>query len=379
MYETPSRAPRLRDFATVRLQELQHEQRGSLEDCLRARVPVDCRYSFGLDTPFADQPTDAQATIESSYGIARAWSSVGGRYSKYGHENQDGYAILATKNMFYTAVLDGAGGSEDGSVASRIGLMESVTALLRRQSNVALDQEHFANLRTHEIEHDLIHRPTRSLQRLTRHRIKQTGKQSTGAHGAVAGVLRLDVETHVRTFIYALGDSRVIQLRAGSIVDRGTTWFMNRAGYNAAIAGDPGLYWKSRDDQFEMLSALGTDQTRGGLLDPKDIGAREIEAESGDAFLLFTDGLGDLITDYEIQLLARSSSLSNGAIDADALHLRLRQLAQLRNESTARGVNLHLSPQEICHFIVNPLTYHRGYPETYPCADNQALITVQIP
>lgn len=358
-------------------------------------------FSFDAERPFEEQSQDVEGTFVSPLGTVSAWTSAGGPYSKYGDTNEDAYGIFSSGDILHLVLADGAGGSASGKVASRLSVVATHALLAELQAQEETWMSDLQALRRkgerpplNRLQRLLVQRVSKELMRVVTLQQKANREffedegldpdtvSTPGIYGTVAGVLRVQVlgMESPRTFVYARGDTRVIQLRGDRMVDAGTTWFLNKAGYDAAARGDAASYWKNPDDHSQLLAALGTEGLDMNLRE-EDIALTETDTKPGDVFLLIGDGIGDIVTDYEIRQIARSCMNAQGLVDDVLLLQRIRVLSALRNASApGTSISLQLSETERTWLTLNEIYYAQNGKEiTLSGADNQTALVLRIP
>lgn len=377
MFEHPKRPESLALIATRRINDLRDTIEENKLFFLREGSPLpSIAFSFDPIIPFEPSFRDVHHSHNGTIATAEAWTSAGGVHSKYYEKNEDAFLTIETPSFFASVVVDGAGGTEDGAVASRLAIMETAAMLLDEAVFIRLGSTSFEAITESHLTHRLLVRLMRSLDERTAEWNAVNGTNLNGADGTIAGLLRFKAKTGFRTFVFARGDARIIQLRQGGIVPEGTTWFMNRSGYAALQKNKPEEYWKMRDTQHLLLTSISSE-----LPDPSSkiyhhFSAQEIEASSGDRFVLYSDGVGDLVTDFEIERRAKTHFVR--ASKLCMFHDQLVALAQRRNESGEEGVTLALSKEDETSFVLNGPVWVDGRMLLRPAADNQTLISVEI-
>ncbi len=204
-------------------------------------------------------------------GRVDASTSIGGPRSKY-EVNEDGFVIHANERELGVIVCDGAGGSGEGALATKIAsetfqesmhegddLMDAFDAI---SENVLRDGNggYLAACALHALK-----RPD--------------------------GVIRVNVANS--------GDTKILTIRDGKRLDAGTTTLQN-FGQSSVKAGliEPWKYYTYKL-QNQLTGSLGAGKT------PEPPEFRAFDHQKGDQSLLAGDGLWDLMSEYEILQLAQ--------------------------------------------------------------------------
>jgi len=218
--------------------------------------------------------------------------------------NEDSMRIDVDRGLFLVA--DGMGGHGHGDVASRVAIEAIIDhmnrAFERWENGEGLDDAGERQLAV-ELEYS-IHAAHRSVVGAVADDHSLAGMGTTVV-GLIAGSGSVAV-AHV-------GDSRVYLLRSGTmeLVTEDHTWVNEqvKAGY---LSQDQA---RSHPLKSVVTRAVGGDHAI-------EVDVRELPVESGDVFLLCSDGLTTMLTDDEIE----SQLTSGGSLDD-----RCRRLVDLAN------------------------------------------------
>jgi len=219
---------------------------------------------------------------------AVARSFAGGR-----DYNEDFAAVERADGAWCLVLSDGAGGHADGALAARTAVEKICQGFRARPPADAADLAELL-LDAHEA--------VLAAQRSARGRAQ--------AMHATIVVLAIDTRRD-RALWGHVGDSRLYLLRRGRVVamtrDDSVVQWMVDSGYLDAEAA------RSHPRKNRLLAALGADVE----LKPT-VRAEPLALESGDAFLLCTDGWWDAVASAEIEAQLRRARSVEGWIDAMA-------------------------------------------------------------
>lgn len=199
----------------------------------------------------------------------------GGPRSKYDFNNQDGFYVGVKDRRVVAAIFDGAGGSGNGELAACAGIAGLADSALRKQRNIwdaaeAVDEK-----------------------------VRQAAKG-----GFAAGVL-IDIVTSQEgkkmVDLAWAGDSKAMTMRNGAKLEAGTSTLQN----SAQVAVDKGEI-EPRDYYNDWRQSSLTSDFGGTKL---QLGRKSFQAEEGDILIAGTDGLWDLVSEYEILQLAKQYPL----------------------------------------------------------------------
>jgi serine/threonine protein phosphatase PrpC len=224
-----------------------------------------------------------------------ALSSVGRR-----DNNED--AVLHAPELGLFAVADGMGGYEGGEVASQLAIV-ALEETYRRMRN---DTEATFPWRLDgdkTLEENLL---VAALRLANRAIVSQrTGRLRDMGSTVVALAL---CESGV--VIAHVGDSRIYRLRGGELtqltVDHSLFEEVRRSGIETAMRS-------KRDCSFANVITRAL-----GLPDRAEPEVRTLPVESGDLFLLCSDGFSDPLPDAEIEKLLRDAVADGGALHKNA-------------------------------------------------------------
>jgi len=205
-------------------------------------------------------------------GRVDAVTSIGGPGSKYKH-NEDAFVIHSDKNSLVVAVLDGAGGSGNGELASRIG-SEAFLGTVQKGDDL-LDA---FDVVSQEVQEEA-----------------RGGYLTATALHAV----RLK-EGGVRINVATSGDSKVLTIRNGERLPEGTTDFQNMAQLAVTTHGiEP---WEYYNHKFLAVITGGLGIGKSTIEPPI---FKQFDHMEGDVSILASDGLWDSVSEYEVIELSK--------------------------------------------------------------------------
>ncbi len=339
--------------------------------------PPNRQRSFDERDPWNGDLDQESAPYER--GNIRGWAttSKGGPMSRY-TMNEDVFTAYEAPHASLLTVIDGGGGSSSGRAASILSAL-----LLER----ALDQQVLDDPDGHPTPQSL----DILLTRINRALVAQGGQwvdeegSAIRLFGTIAGVCFLQNEEgeaeHMITF--ARGDARVLVIREGVILQDASSWFQNQAGVLALGKNDPSLYWDAyRDHHSRLWSGLGVSQDawNGAVQEPWKNTARVINVQKGDIVLLYTDGVGDVVTDFELQTWAKVAHRLGTERGSAWLHQKIQQTVEERSGAGFdEEVRIQPSEHRDAYIVPNPQYRHEdGTPKNLPSADNYTLATYVV-
>jgi len=230
--------------------------------------------------------------IEAPGACIYGETNAGGPNSKY-TKNEDTVLLQVDGNRIRIGVIDGAGGSSDGRTAS------------------ALANAVFMNRGRHDSGHllDDARRVTEVIQK--------------NANGAFATGVVVEMFLDGTVNMVAAGDTKAMTVRRGQKVPEGTTTMHNRV--QKLIDHDiikPWDYYTHPSNNI-ITNAMGIPENKGQ--DP--FSEYTFQSEPEDIIILGSDGIWDLVSEYEILRLTLQHR-GNG------LQKALFDLAYQRNNST---------------------------------------------
>ncbi len=244
--------------------------------------------------------------IETLLGRAVVTCDYGGPGSKYDKENQDSFVMGSTRDgSIYLAVIDGAGGSGGGLEASITVNRDLGNTLEQGMSPVEAIQSAM-NVLT-------------SINDKKKAQIESQGRRFNFANqGIYATGVAAKVERSGRVQLAASGDSKIATIRNGDILRAGTTQMQNIPS-DLIKSGD-------LDPQDFYIHHFKSSITGGiGIKDGASPEGQEFQGQHRDRIVLASDGLWDLVSEYEVAQLSKQCN------SAGALETRLFALAYERN------------------------------------------------
>ncbi|MBI3626986.1 protein phosphatase 2C domain-containing protein [Candidatus Uhrbacteria bacterium] len=222
-------------------------------------------------------------------------TSPGGPKSKYGKVNEDCLSIASFPKRSSIILIDGAGGSGNGRLAAEIGTGAMTQAL--RQGKSSLD----AWLQADDL-------------------IRQYGQKGY-AVGVLANIT-MESGPRPKVEILSVGDSKLMTIRDGQKVPELTTKFQNVAQQmvdNLNIK--PEDYYN--DDELNILTAAI------GIKEKDKPQMIEFVGQEGDLLIVASDGVWDVISEFEIEEICREAKQNPGKIEE-----KIYKLAHKRNNSS---------------------------------------------
>ena len=210
--------------------------------------------------------------------------------------NQDHHGLWPDLGLF--VVADGMGGHNAGEVASHLAV-ETIYSFIKESANAPDITWPFGIESTRSLE---ANRLTTAV-RLANRKIYGEGARSPDLSGMGTTVVAVLVAGD-RITLASVGDSRIYRMRNGSIeqLTRDDTWLASVLGAKNADEADP-----EHPLRHVLTSVVGTK-------DDVKPGAREEQLESGDRFVLCTDGVhGKLDANAVASVLREAASAADGA------------------------------------------------------------------
>ncbi|MES3005575.1 MAG: hypothetical protein V4664_01360 [Patescibacteria group bacterium] len=252
----------------------------------------------------SENPEDNRLSLETSVGQVEVISNMGGEESKY-KRNEDSAFVLCHDGVVTCGVIDGAGGSGNGYLASSI-----ANAAFRESLMVSADFKiavKFADEEVRRNGNDLYATAT-AVQ------IKETEK---------GGQYEVDV--------MGVGDAKTMIVRGDIILREGTTEPQNVA-YKALLGSDNEQGYYTHPKLNIITGGLGVPEPE--LHDRPRFKA--IVAESGDIIVMASDGLWDNVSEYEIVEIIKKAEH-----DPKKIEQEIFKLAYERNNSKSEFIIQH--------------------------------------
>ncbi len=333
-------------------------------------APARCLSFDEMDPWHKEEPCHVRLTTAEGSGMLL--SEAGGPMSKYGNENQDAAGAYEGDGFTALTVMDGAGGSGDGLAASRYSLALFHHLLDQDARSIQDDVWSAQTILTQE----RLDRYIRFIdQQLKLHSADM--ESARPLYGAMAGVLLVkgeQGETKILTHIH--GDCRVICLHNGAVDRVRSTWPQNQAGLLSFGLGIPTDYWTAlRKVQHVLLNGVGLTKNHWKeALPGAPPSIQQHTARRGDIYLVMSDGVADLVTDYEVEQFAKTLDAHEETrieLFTDAIY---RLTYERNNSPTDVPVELLLKEGKRGSIIPNPT--RNNYPTA--CGDNLSLIGFRV-
>ncbi|MBF0104265.1 MAG: hypothetical protein HQM16_02950 [Deltaproteobacteria bacterium] len=227
-------------------------------------------------------------------------TTYGGPGSKYININEDSFFFGINSNQKTIAgVIDGAGGSQNGYLAG--------------------------SLANRTISHQLLQGQGFDTAFETADKILQLS-----AHGGYATGVSVMISRDLHVEIGNKGDARALTIRQGAILKVGTSVIQSEVARKIREGHLPAHAIHTSDRKNIIYCAIGKDDGRHAQT--------AFKGRPGDIVILGSDGLFDLVSDYEILCLSDKYKTME-------LHQELNKLAYQRNNSTT-PFTIKLSPHE---------------------------------
>ena len=343
-----------------------------------AKLPVPVRqHSFDERDPWMSERDALEAPYER--GNVRGWATTsdGGAMSRYHGRNEDLFTAYEAPHASLLTVIDGGGGSSSGRAAAVLSSL-----LLHRAMDQAVLQDPDGHLTPSDID-NMVSLINRALLQQAQEYPGYEG-HSVQLFGTIAGAYFLHNEEGKaeKVIAFARGDARVLVLREGKILPEASSWFQNQAGMSAMMSGDFSLYWDTyRHQHSRLLSGLGMKQDVWNSAVPSAKNtARILDVRPGDRVILYTDGVGDMITDLEIERWAKIAHTWGAERGSSWLHQKICSIVDERvSVGFDEEVKIVASEDRESLIVPNPQYRHEdGTPKNLPSADNYTLATYVV-
>lgn len=207
-------------------------------------------------------------SVETATASVSGQTNEGGPNSKYSGKNEDSILLQADGARLRVGVIDGAGGSENGRNASILANAVFMEGGRKFPGHLAEDTSEATKI------------------------IQEQSPESYAA-GVIVEIMDDDSVN-----IVSVGDSKAMTIRKGSKLPEGTTKMQNRV--QALIDNGivkPWDYYTHEENNI-ITSALGHAKNSK----PESISFR---GEEGDQIILASDGVWDVVTEYEVLWFAK--------------------------------------------------------------------------
>ncbi len=229
-------------------------------------------------------------SVEVPGAVVSAYTSAGGPGSKYKDVNEDTILLQTNGNRLRVGVIDGAGGSEDGRTASVIANALFMEGGRQVTPNLDADADNV----------------TQSIQ--------------SHAPGSYATGVMLEMNSDSATLLSA-GDSKAMTVRGGKKFPDGTTRMQNKVQQLIEL----GLVkpWEYYSHPFNNVVT--------GAFGAKDSAPekKSFVSQPGDQIVLASDGVWDVVSEYEIEMLA-------ARFHGNELQEKIFKLAYARNNASTQ-------------------------------------------
>lgn len=237
------------------------------------------------------QPSVSHPDLRHSYGLALALDVQ----THTGHvraNNEDSHrSRWLDDGSLLVAVCDGMGGHEAGEVASRIAV-DTVEDVVTRADPTDAPQQ---------VLYDALMAANRAILA----EAKAIGRKGMGTT-AVLGLVRGE-----RVYVALIGDSRLYHIRDGHLVERTRDHTRVEARLQRGEISEA----EARDhpEAGILTRALGHERMANRQPLEPEVFAQPLYLEGGDALVLSTDGLHDLVEDWEIAAVVAGTTAVKAA------------------------------------------------------------------
>jgi len=250
-------------------------------------------------------------------------TTYGGPGSKYKKINEDSYFFgMNTRHSLISGVIDGSGGSKSGYLGGKMA-NEALSLTLRNGDTL---RSAFSEADRNVIQY---------------------------AKGGYAAGVAVEVQGDLKTFLASKGDAKALTLRDGEILKDGTSIIHSKVAYQIDKGQLPAHAIHTSNRKNVIYSVIGNRRL--------PLHQSSFQGESGDMIIMATDGLWDVVTDYEILQLS-------AYCNAKDLQKAIYDLALERNNSR-KPFSIQFSEKET--HVISPLFFEGEVAK----GDN---ITVQI-
>lgn len=251
--------------------------------------------------------------LKTPLGEIHGRSDCGGAGSKYKEENQDAMlAGVSSGKKLFALVVDGAGGSHDPLFAVR-------DVLAQASADLSADVD----------VHEILSKEYERLIEL------QKGKKGEEKSYACAVALQLDENGKV--MLVWSGDSRAVTVRRDAVLLEGSTTMQNEVAKLIKQGLVPPENYYTHPFNHLIKGALGLRKEKPEFI--------TFQAEDKDQIILASDGLWDVVSEFEVVELSEKYRGSE-------LQREIFKLAHKRNNSTkpftivhAPGVEVEMQPK----------------------------------
>ncbi len=261
--------------------------------------------------------------------ITSSVTNLGGPRSKYPDNedvhlssvNSENSELRDAAGAVNIITVDGAGGSKDGQLAAVIATDQIAKSLAKGKSMdealLEASETVFTDLNNSNFDIN-----ESSYCCATAIQIRRNGEVTIGY----------------------VGDTKVMTIRDGNKLEEGTTKLQNFA----RRLQDGGLItlkeYYTHENNNVIMNSIG--QTTEGYLSEKDPSLK-FQGRKNDILIAASDGLWDIVSEYEVEELTRETSEESpdGTIDPKILQAKLFQLAYQRNNDTEPFV-IRLGPEK---------------------------------
>lgn len=211
-----------------------------------------------------------------------AQTDVGGPMSKYAHENQDGFIVGRTKKgVLRAGVIDGAGGSRDGGLASAL-LISSI------QKNITDDMQAFSDI----------------VEKANAYLYKKNASFAEDEKKMYATGVFLELLPNGKAEMFWVGDAKGLVLHEKKVIEAGNTSEQNVARTHVEMGLCQPEEYYVHPHLHIITNTLGVNahvqDTYGRL--------PVYETKKGDYILLYSDGIGDVLSPEDIEHYAKTCS-----------------------------------------------------------------------
>lgn len=233
-------------------------------------------------------PEQQEFHLETTLGTVDGRTDYGGKGSKYYKEkdgkieaeNQDSLFAVADEDSLTVGVVDGVGGGGKGHLAGQL-INEALSKVVEKTSNkrgLGVIKEAFSQAQEKVVESGY-----------------------AGEAAAAAALVKIENSGHAQ--LGWQGDSKVMTVRAGRKLADGTTTMQNFAAKQVEEGQVESKEFYNHPYNNVVMGAIGSTSEQDSPPEYKTF-----KVKNGDQIVLASDGLWDIVSEYEVEQLAQKFS-----------------------------------------------------------------------